>query len=156
MRILTHWKIGQRLGLAFAICILALLGLALAARVHLGDAARGAASLVSAEMAQVSLLAQCKDQINVVARGVRNIALLSYAEEKLAEEKKAAQTKLALKNLEELGRHEPALRKELQEALNRTYRRALEAKARELGEVESLQEQGRADGTYEVTVVVKA
>lgn len=78
------------------------------------------------------------------------------AEEKLAEEKKAAQTKLALKNLEELGRHEPALRKELQEALNRTYRRALEAKARELGEVESLQEQGRADGTYEVTVVVKA
>ncbi|HRD98640.1 MAG TPA: MCP four helix bundle domain-containing protein, partial [Rubrivivax sp.] len=88
MRILTHWKIGQRLGLAFAICILALLGLALAARVHLGDAARGAASLVSTEMAQVSLLAQCKDQINVVARGVRNIALLSYAEEKLAEKKR--------------------------------------------------------------------
>jgi len=69
---------------------------------------------------------------------------------------RAARYEAALKNLEELGRHEPALRKELQEALNRTYRRALEAKARELGEVESLQEQGRADGTYEVTVVVKA
>jgi methyl-accepting chemotaxis protein len=88
MRILTHWKIGHRLGLAFVICILAMLGLALAARVHLGDAARGAAALVATDMAQVGLLAQCKDQINVVARGVRNIALLSDGAEKQAEKKR--------------------------------------------------------------------
>ncbi|MBK8697477.1 MAG: hypothetical protein IPN17_35785 [Deltaproteobacteria bacterium] len=44
----------------------------------------------------------------------------------------------------------------LQEALNRVYRRALEERARQLGEVESIDERGDVRGGYEVTVVVKA
>lgn len=51
---------------------------------------------------------------------------------------------------------EPELRAELQRALNQTYRRALEEKARRMGELESLQERGDEGGSYEVTVVVKA
>lgn len=66
------------------------------------------------------------------------------------------QERLARENLARLAAAEPALRAEVQEALNRTYRRALEARARDLGDVESVQESGDARGTYEVRVVVKA
>ena len=78
------------------------------------------------------------------------------AREKLAQRTEAERSRLAEKNLGEIARREPELRAEVQQALNRTYRLALEERARQLGEIESLQERGDTGGTYEVTVVVKA
>ncbi len=59
-------------------------------------------------------------------------------------------------NLARLTALEPDVREKLQEALNRTYRRALEERARQLGQLESMRESGDVKGTYEVTIVVKA
>lgn len=78
------------------------------------------------------------------------------AQEKLRELAAKERARLAAVNLEELVRQEPALRDEVQQSLNRTYRRALEQRARQMGEVESIDERGGEGGTYEVTVVVKA
>ncbi len=78
------------------------------------------------------------------------------AGEKLRELVAKERERLASANLDELVRQEPALREEVQQSLNRTYRRALEERARQMGEVESIDERGGEGGTYEVTVVVKA
>jgi hypothetical protein len=59
-------------------------------------------------------------------------------------------------NLEALPPLERDLRAELQAALNRTYRRALEQRAQQLGEVEAVRETGDPRGSYEVTITVRA
>ncbi len=51
---------------------------------------------------------------------------------------------------------EPSLREQLQTALNKVYREALEQRAKQLGQVEWVKEQGDPGGNYEVTLVVKA
>lgn len=51
---------------------------------------------------------------------------------------------------------EPSMREQVQTALNKVYREALEQRAKELGELEWVREQGSPDGNYEVTLVVKA
>jgi hypothetical protein len=51
---------------------------------------------------------------------------------------------------------EPTLREQMQTALNKVYREALERRAKQLGEVEWVREQGDPGGNYEVTLVVKA
>lgn len=51
---------------------------------------------------------------------------------------------------------EPTLREQMQTALNKVYREALEQRAKQLGQVEWVKEQGDASGNYEVTLVVKA
>lgn len=68
----------------------------------------------------------------------------------------AERERIEKQNLARLTALEPEVREKLQEALNRTYRRALEERARQLGELESLRESGDVKGTYEVTIVVKA
>jgi hypothetical protein len=78
------------------------------------------------------------------------------AEEALERQRVQARERLEREQLRVLAGAEPELRAMLQEALNRTYREALERRARELGELESLQERGDARGDYEVTVVVRA
>ena len=78
------------------------------------------------------------------------------AEAALAQRRGQATAALAAANATVLTREEPAVRAALQEALNRVYRRALEERARQLGEVESIDERGDVRGGYEVTVVVKA
>lgn len=78
------------------------------------------------------------------------------AKERLEEISKRERERLAAENVKTLTREEPALRAEVQRALNRTYRKALETRARQMGEVESLHERGDERGSYEVTVVVKA
>lgn len=82
------------------------------------------------------------------------------AERRAAEALKAVADKererLSAENMKALTREEPTLRAEVQRALNRTYRRALEERARQMGEVESINERGDEGGSYEVTVVVKA
>ncbi|MEZ4405701.1 MAG: hypothetical protein R3A52_04275 [Polyangiales bacterium] len=78
------------------------------------------------------------------------------AEKNLEAEKGRVKTRLEEEGTRALLREEPGLRAALQEALNRVYREALEQRARELGEVESVQERGDVGGDYEVTVVVRA
>ncbi|MBP6763619.1 MAG: MCP four helix bundle domain-containing protein [Rubrivivax sp.] len=95
MRILTHWKIGRRLGLAFVVCIAVVVAMALLARMHLGQAATEIESMVGNEMVKVQQLSKVKDQLNVVARGVRNIALLSDTAEKAAEKKRIDEMRAA-------------------------------------------------------------
>jgi hypothetical protein len=51
---------------------------------------------------------------------------------------------------------EPSLREQLQTALNKVYREALEQRAKQLGQVEWVKEQGDPGGSYEVALVVKA
>ncbi len=80
----------------------------------------------------------------------------SAAERALEQERKRAEAKIEADNAAALTKEEPAVRAALQEALNRVYRRALEERARQLGEVESVDERGDVRGGYEVTVVVKA
>lgn len=74
----------------------------------------------------------------------------------LERERGVAAARLAAENAAVLTREEPAVRAALQEALNRVYREALEQRARQLGEVESIDERGDVRGGYEVTVVVRA
>jgi len=78
------------------------------------------------------------------------------AERALEQERKRAEATIEAANAAALTREEPAVRAAVQEALNRVYRRALEERARQLGEVESVDERGDVRGGYEVTVVVKA
>ncbi len=78
------------------------------------------------------------------------------AEKNLESEKARVKTRLEEEGTKALLREEPGLRSALQEALNRVYREALEQRARDLGEVESVQERGDVGGDYEVTVVVRA
>ena len=78
------------------------------------------------------------------------------AEAALKRRREQAAVALAAANAAVLTREEPTVRAALQEALNRVYRRALEERARQLGEVESIDERGDVRGGYEVTVVVKA
>ncbi len=78
------------------------------------------------------------------------------AEAALTRRREQAAVALAAANAAVLTREEPTVRAALQEALNRVYRRALEERARQLGEVESIDERGDVRGGYEVTVVVKA
>lgn len=78
------------------------------------------------------------------------------ADRALERERERATKALEAENAAALTREEPEVRAALQEALNRVYRRALEERARQLGEVESVDERGDVRGGYEVTVVVKA
>ena len=71
----------------------------------------------------------------------------------LATERREA---LEREHVKALTAREPEVRAALQEPLNRTYRKALEQRAREIGELESLKESGDARGSYEVTIVVRA
>lgn len=71
-------------------------------------------------------------------------------------EKVKAKEKTERENLARLTALEPQARQELQVLLNRTYREAIEQRAREMGTLESLVERGDVGGTYEVKVVIKA
>ena len=51
---------------------------------------------------------------------------------------------------------ETDIRRQVQTSLNRVYKKALETKAKSLGEVESVVESGNPQGTYEVAITVKA
>ncbi len=88
--------------------------------------------------------------------GAADEAALVQATKALAAKELAESQRLASQVTQSLIRDEPGLRSALQEALNRTYREALEERARQMGEVEGVVEQGDVRGGYEVTVVVMA
>lgn len=94
--------------------------------------------------------AQGDDPTLVAAR------LQAAAEESLTREQARVRSEARRELLAVLAAEEGAVRGDLQRALNGVYRTALERRAREIGEVESVREDGDRAGDYEVTVVVRA
>jgi methyl-accepting chemotaxis protein len=79
MNLLTHLRIGRRLGLAFAACIALTVLLAVYARSTLGSINSELELMVSDRMVKVEHLGQFKDNINAIAISARNIVLVTDA-----------------------------------------------------------------------------
>lgn len=77
-------------------------------------------------------------------------------DDQLARATKAQEEALTRAAVAKLLGAEPSLREQIQTALNKVYREALEQRAKQLGSVEWVKEQGDPGGNYEVTLVVKA
>lgn len=124
----------------------------------------GAVARLAADGASVSLRVIRAEAVSATAKVIASEggedAAAREAErqagERLRTEEDAARARLRQEAVDEIARQEPVLRAAVQDALNRTYRVALEARARAMGEVESIVERGGEGGAYEVTVVVKA
>lgn len=80
----------------------------------------------------------------------------ALAEAELAQKREKAEEAARRESVARITAEERAVREALQRALNQVYRRALEDRARAMGEVESVRESGDPSGDYEVTVVVRA
>ncbi|MBI5258181.1 MAG: MCP four helix bundle domain-containing protein [Burkholderiales bacterium] len=85
MNKLLNLRIGARLGLGFALLIVLSLAIALMAHFTLRGVAREVAVLTGDRLVKVEQLVAIKDNVNVVARGVRNIALLKDEQARQAE-----------------------------------------------------------------------
>jgi len=72
---MSDMKVGVRLGLGFALVILLGLAVAMYGRIQLGAVNAEVTSLMEDRMVKLELLTQVKDNLNVNARAVRNIAL---------------------------------------------------------------------------------
>ncbi|MCH8180926.1 MAG: MCP four helix bundle domain-containing protein [Proteobacteria bacterium] len=75
MNRLKNLSIGTRLFAGFALIIAAALAIALVGRVQLGELSDEMRFLTSDRMVKVEQLSEVKDNLNVIARGVRNMAL---------------------------------------------------------------------------------
>ena len=98
-------RIGARLGVAFGLTILALVLVALFARLALGEVQDDLRVVTHDRMPKIEALGEVRENLNVVARAVRNVALLDdsaaqAAEFKRIEEARVNNTRL-LKRLEE-------------------------------------------------------
>ncbi len=80
----------------------------------------------------------------------------STAESEAARRSQAAQAGLDEERTRALSQAEADLRDGLSAVVQRTYREALERRARMLGEIESIQEGTTTDGDVEVTIKIKA
>ncbi len=85
MNQLKNLKIGTRLGLGFALLIVAALAIALVGRIQLGALSDEIRFLTEDRMVKVEQLTEVKDDLNVIARGVRNMALLTDEKAKVQE-----------------------------------------------------------------------
>ncbi|CAD5372117.1 conserved hypothetical protein [Rubrivivax sp. A210] len=74
-----NWKIGSRLTLGFGLMIIIAIGMAVAAYFKLSHIEAAVARLSGDQLLKVEQLSEIKDNLNVVARGVRNILLLTDA-----------------------------------------------------------------------------
>ena len=81
-------KVGARLGLGFALVILAGLVVALFGRIQLGNVTSEVTLLVEDRMVKVEQVNQIKDNLNLIARAVRNIALTNDERDMQAEKKR--------------------------------------------------------------------
>ena len=77
MNLLTHLRIGRRLGLAFAACIALTLLLAFYTRGTLGRINSELELMVSDRMVKVEHLGQFKDNVNAIALAARNLVLVA-------------------------------------------------------------------------------
>ena len=84
----SNMKVGARLGLGFALVIAAGIVGAIFSRIQLGRASDEVQLLVEDRMVKVETISQIKDNLNVVARASRNIALISDEKEMLVEKKR--------------------------------------------------------------------
>ncbi|MFN3302914.1 MAG: methyl-accepting chemotaxis protein, partial [Roseateles sp.] len=82
MNLLTHMRIGKRLGLAFAVSIAFSLLLAAYARAALVRINEELTLMVDDRMVKVAQLESIKDNVNVIELAVRNMLLLTDAEAK--------------------------------------------------------------------------
>ncbi|MBX9834798.1 MAG: MCP four helix bundle domain-containing protein, partial [Burkholderiaceae bacterium] len=80
-------KVGARLGLGFALVILAGLAVAILGRIELGSIDTEVRFLISDRAAKVKQLTQVKDNLNHVARSIRNIILTNDGNDMDAENK---------------------------------------------------------------------
>lgn len=78
------------------------------------------------------------------------------AQQALAARSKEAEKEAKAKATTTLAKAEPALRGELDDAVQKVYVEALKKKAAQMGQVESLQEERGADGSMEITIKVRA
>jgi methyl-accepting chemotaxis protein len=88
LAIAKNWKIGTRLSVGFGLVIAIAVGMAFVGYYKLSGIQDSVARLTSDQLVKVESLSTVKDNLNVVARGVRNIALMSESEGKLAEKKR--------------------------------------------------------------------
>jgi methyl-accepting chemotaxis protein len=84
----NNWKIGTRLGAVFVFTIAVTLSLAMYARHVLTDISSDVQQLTREQMVMIEHAQAIKDNLNVVARGARNIALMSEATDRQAELKR--------------------------------------------------------------------
>ncbi|MFM2065870.1 MAG: methyl-accepting chemotaxis protein [Pseudomonadota bacterium] len=88
MQLMNHWKIGTRLGAGFAVTILVALAMAAAARHVLLDISAETRHLTSEHLLKINQAQTLKDNLNVIARAARNIALMKDAATQQAELKR--------------------------------------------------------------------
>jgi len=131
MAFLGNFTIGKRLGTGFLITIAVAVAMALSARQQMATISQQVGDLTQHEMAKVLQLSQMKDNQNVVARGVRNIVLLSDAAAMQAEKKRIDE--MRAKNAEIIAALDASLRssagRELLKAVSATlppYEQALD------------------------------
>ena len=74
----------------------------------------------------------------------------------LEQRKEQAEKEAKARATRQLARAEPAVRSELDDAVQRVYVEALKQKAAQMGSVTSMQETKSSDGSLEITIKVKA
>ncbi|MBP6394727.1 MAG: MCP four helix bundle domain-containing protein [Giesbergeria sp.] len=76
----SSMKVGARLGLGFALVILAGFVVAILGRIELGSIDAEVRFLITDRAAKVKQLTQVKDNLNHVARSIRNVVIASDGE----------------------------------------------------------------------------
>jgi len=99
---LARMKLGTMLGAGFAIVIAMGLALALLGRSYVVDTSADVREISEERLVKILLIQQIKDNVNVAARAVRNVAMLNDA--KLMQVEKARIDDVARKNSEALKR----------------------------------------------------
>ena len=93
MNLLKNLKIGRRLALGFALTIGAALAIAVYARTALSDVKAQLDLLTLDRIVKIDQLVEIKDNLNVTARAVRNIALLNDVKQMQAENKRIGEAR---------------------------------------------------------------
>ncbi len=106
----ANMKVGARLGLGFALVILAGLLVAIFGRVQLDRVNAEVTALVEDRMVKVELANQVNKNLNVTARAVRNLALLSNQDAMLAEKRRIEEARA--KNTELLQKLDQSIKSE--------------------------------------------
>ncbi|MEK8030336.1 methyl-accepting chemotaxis protein [Ideonella sp. DXS29W] len=96
---LSHLRIGPRLGLGFTIAVLVTVSMALFARSEFQELSAQVKALAGQRMATVAVLAEVKDNLNVMARGARNIILIADEAGKKSEKQRIDESAKAIDGL---------------------------------------------------------
>ena len=91
MNVFRHMKVGAMLGTGFTIVILLGISIALVGNLRLNMLSNSIDSLVTLRMTDVMRAQEIKDNVNLVARVVRNIVILQDTEAMAAEQKRIQQ-----------------------------------------------------------------